>query len=255
MSKIIADYVSNIVFPLYGQLSLDDVRKYGMEKYVLSHIGSAIKIQIENRLFVLTAYHCIKKLGSLYPRVFHSWELALNPMKAFPFLPFKNRYLPKSDEYNYEEDFAFLEIDTDSARWKEAFALYGINCFNIRDCKTRKDKEETLTLHTAALQYSKNSGFIFGYPIFDAVDYDTPLLRPKQQLIPVKNIERINALFYKYEMELPEGFNDEKLSGMSGGALCCLIDNRVRLMGLHILGSNGIGHAITMPLIASEQLK
>lgn len=248
MSKELVDIISNYITPLYGENSTEFLQEYNLEESCrYHHFGTTIKIKIGDRFFLLTAAHCNKLLDGKLPSAFYT--LVKDLEISMYFMPIKTVLIPQNKEYLEDEDLTFYEIDTSDSIWKENLQKVSSYFFSL-NCDYSIDFIKNLLI------LSKGEGFIYGFPTKDSINYNKSVLTPKGLLLPVKNIQldSNNPFYLNYEIEEPDDFDETLLKGMSGGGLFCRTKNRCFLIGMHIQGSNRIGHSTTTPLFCKSIL-
>lgn len=246
--KSLCESLGHFVSPLLAALPDDVLSEYDLPyKCKYSHIGTAIRVNIKEKYFLLTANHCAKLIQDRLPTVFCKLTNNKNDKLHGVIFPIKSCYRPQTDGYVDVLDIAFYEVNfSDNALSKYVGELKE-TFFKIK-------KGITSLLLLNLISHPKAKLVIYGYPTNDTIDFDHLTINITEQLIPISNIKcKCNtSLLLEYDLEVPTDYNPTMLDGMSGGGIFSIINGKAYFVGIHIQGSNKIGHGILTPLLCDD---
>lgn len=244
LCKRLGDFVS----PLCAELSDNVLKEFDLPygcKY--SHIGTAIRVRIDGKCYLLTANHCAKFIEGKLPTVFCKLTDNSKDELYGVIFPIISCYRPTTDGYDDIQDLAFYEVDlTDNDLSK--------HIKGIEETFLEIKKGITPLLLLKLIAHPDAKLIIYGYPTKDTIDFDKFTININEQAIPISNVKykTNNPLLLQYDLEVPIDYNSQMLDGMSGGGIFCIINNKAYLVGIHIQGSSKIGHGILTPLLCSN---
>lgn len=246
--KSLCEQLGHFVSPLCAEIPDDVLKEFELPyecKY--SHIGTAIRVNINEKYFLLTANHCAKLLKDKLPTVFCKLTDHKDDELYGVIFPIKSCYQPQTDGYDEILDIAFYEVNLADNELSKHVKSLEKTFFEVK-------KGITGLLLLKLIAHPNAKLIIYGYPTKDTIDFDNFKINIREQAIPISNIKykRNTPLLLEYNLEVPTDYDSTMLDGMSGGGIFCLIDKKAYFVGIHIQGSNKIGHGILTPLLCYD---
>lgn len=246
--KSLCESLGHFVSPLLAELTDDVLSEYDLpDECKYSHIGTAIRVNINEKYFLLTANHCAELIQDRLPTVFCKLTNNKNDKLHGVIFPIKSCYRPQTNGYDDVLDIAFYEVNFSDNALSEYVGELKETFFKIK-------KGITSLLLLKLISHPNAKLVIYGYPTKDTIDFDNFKINIREQAIPISNIKykRNTPLLLEYNLEVPTDYDSTMLDGMSGGGIFCLIDKKAYFVGIHIQGSNKIGHGILTPLLCYD---